>query len=188
VRILALMWLVGLAACGGASAPPTPPPESADSVERYFPAALGTAWSYDVTTDDGAQSLIIARVVAREGDRVAISVSGSEPNQYELRRDGVFSSDTGTYALRWPLEVGRSWPSRAGGEAHIVETSKSVETNAGRFDDCVLVREARPSPPATIDTCFCPGVGVARLEVKLTLDEGSLRTVTSLRGFAAGEP
>jgi hypothetical protein len=188
VRFVAIASLVGLAACGGAGTPPERPLASAGSVERYFPAAMGTAWSYDVTTGDGTSSLIIARVVAREGDRVAISVSGSEPNQYELRSDGVFSSDTGTYALRWPLEVGRSWPSRAGGEATIVETSRRVETLAGRFEGCVLVRETRPSPPATIDTYFCPDVGVARLEVEITLDEVSLHTVTSLRGFAAGEP
>jgi hypothetical protein len=188
MRARSYIALLCLAGCGAASPAPARPDARDGAVELYFPSALGTAWSYDVAVGEGPEALVIARVVAREGDLVAISVSGSEPNQYQLRSDGVFSTDAGVYSLKWPLEVGATWPSRGGGLATVVETSSVVATSAGRYEGCVLVREERPSPPATIETHFCPGVGVARLEVRMTLDEGELRTVTQLRGFAPGEP
>lgn len=187
MRSAALAFSLSLVACGGAGPEAPPRPAPAFDVERLFPSALGTAWSYDVTVGEGPLSLVVARVVQREGDRVAISVSGSEPNQYQLRDDGVFSIDTGTYVLRFPLVVGSTWPSRGGGRAGIARVDAVVETGAGRFEGCAVVREARPSPEAEIETSYCPGVGVARIEVRMRLDEGELRTTSRLRGFAEGE-
>lgn len=182
-----LLAIALLAGCGGASPTPTRGDgEEASDVERYFPSAPGTAWSYDVVAGEGPPALVIARVVARDQDRVAISVSGSEPNQYQLRRDGVYSTDAGAYALKWPLEVGSTWIGRGEGLATIVDVDATLDTPAGRFARCVVVREEREAPPTTVETHFCPDVGVARLEVELRLEAGAIRTVTQIRGFSPG--
>lgn len=189
LRVSSLITLV-IAGCGAAEIAPAAPTAELSALERYFPAAEGSVWSYDVDTGEPLKSLVITRVVMRQGEHFALSSSGSEPVFYQLREDGIFHLDSGSYLLKLPLEIGTTWRSR-GGVAEIVEVGTDVrierEEESAHFSPCVVVEERGRASSARIRTTYCEGVGVVRIETELEAALHPRPTVATLRGHLLAE-
>lgn len=151
-------------------------------IELYFPSSEGSVWSYDVDTGEALKSLVITRVVMRQGSHVAINNSGAEPIFYELREEGIFHLASGSYLLKLPFEVGESWRSRDG-IARIVRVNERVEIDDARYAPCVIVEESRAGSGARVETSYCEGIGVTRIETSLEGGPHPRPTIATLRGF-----
>lgn len=176
---LALLTQIG---CGAAELDHAAPAVERSIAERYFPASEGSVWSYDVDTGEELKSLVIARVVMRQGAYFAISNSGSEPIFYELRDDGVYHLESASYLFKLPFEVGASWSSR-GGLARVVEANVSVEQGGARYAPCAIIEETRPGSGAAVRTSYCEDIGVVRIETSLEGAPHPRPTVATLRGY-----
>jgi hypothetical protein len=168
--------------CGGAA-----PPAAAGgqpSIERLYPLRPGSIWSYDVDTGEGLTTLAITRVTARQGDQVEVS-NGSDTLTYQLRPDGLYRPDLGSYVLRAPVQKGARWETRDGASAEISEVGKRVSSAAGDFQGCVEVRESGGAGQKHVRTVFCPDVGPVEIESSLhiALTGQAARVVARLRGY-----
>ena len=192
--MLALAVLSGaltglLPGCGAG----TPRPAALDP-ERLAPARLypmrdGYVWSYNVDTGTGMNTFAVSRVVRAEGDTYAIT-NGGEEIVYEVRADGIYRPQSGTYLLRAPIEVGATWPGSAGATARVASTTEEVDVQAGHFEGCVLIVEESAESGRVVRTTYCDGEGPVLVESTQALTMGEDRTLTvrgELIGLVRGE-
>lgn len=159
-------------------------------VERLYPLRPGAVWSYDVDTGEGLPTLAIARVLRVEQNRIEVS-SGSETLVYELRPDGLYRSDLGSYVLRTPIAQGAHFQGPEGAEITVTDVAKTVVSPAGTFVGCVETRSNGGASPKNVRTVFCPDVGPVEIEssLPLTLTGKAARVHARLRGYdLAGSP
>jgi len=166
--------LLCMPGCSHQSAPvPKGPPPAA--WYRYFPAVVDAQWVYRLVVSEdnsGAVVLLQTRVNEVSADRIAL-MSGSSPVLYMVADDGLIKAKSGNYFLKYPLTPGNRWPivlGGAAGEAVIVANDRSVATDAGRFDNCLLVEERPAGEPVVLRTWYAPGVGVVRMQTVIVLD------------------
>lgn len=187
LRTWLLLSTLVVAACGGAAAesglgqrqPPTP--------ENLYPLGQGYAWSYDVDTGTGLNSLYIARVVSVNGNRFEVT-TGGEPIYYERRADGVYRPASDTYLLKSPIEVGSEWPSDAGRTARITSITATADTPDGHHDNCVEIVESGSDDGRSIRTVYCQDVGPVLIDSvqEIQITGRSLHVIASLRGHSFG--
>ena len=128
----------------------------------YFPAKAGYTWAYDVTSpDDSTPGLAVLRVL-EANEQSAVYDNGAGPFTWKYDEHGVFRSGSGTYILRSPIEAGHRWALLGEGEARIIAVDRSVETPAGAFEGCVVIRERQED--LSMDWWVAPGVGTVLLE------------------------
>lgn len=129
----------------------------------YHPAAVGAAWTY-------------AGKVGGQPVEKTITVTG--------KKDGFFADDAGgllkvdadglrdekRYLLKNPLEKGKSWASIVSVSStehyEIVDLGFTVNTAAGQFNDCVLVRGTNridAQKALRNEWTFAPKVGMVRI-------------------------
>ena len=173
-----LLWL----GCGGG--PPRAESHDRLSVDRLYPLRPGSVWTYDVDTGEGLPTLAITRVTGRTGDQVEMS-TGSDSISYQVRPDGLFRPDLGSYILRAPFQKGARWETREGQSAEITDVAKQVSCPAGDFQGCLEVREAGGPSQKQVRTVFCPDVGPVEIESSLhiALTGQAARVVARLRGY-----
>ena len=165
---------VGLVACGGPQAAPSPVaasttgPESA--VSRFFPLTDGTQWAYDAEEDGtGNKGIFVTRAKAMAGARFSL-VTGQRSRIVEVRPDGITRIETGTYLLRAPLASGAEWPGDGGAIVRVAAVDRIVDVPAGKFVGCVdtveEVRAATGEPARRVTTTYCPDVGIVSLHAE----------------------
>ncbi len=165
---LIALFVSANAGCGAA----TPRSAGLDS-DRLIPRNLypmhdGYVWSYNVDTGTGMNTFAVSRVVSVEGSRVAIS-NGGEELLYELREEGIFRPQSGTWLLKAPIEVGATWETSGGLEARVVSVTEHVSVPAGEYDGCVEIVEEGGDSGRRIRTIYCAGVGPTVIESTQTL-------------------
>jgi hypothetical protein len=167
-RLLANLALFGLAA----ACTHTPPVTriSSPAPGDYFPLAVGNAWTYvdesPALPADRRGALRTVRILSRDA-----SGYFHDDERGELRADGDCVHDRVRRLLCAPIEVGRAWSSVvsvASTERYeIAAVGETIDTPAGRFRGCVRVRSqnrAGPETTAVLESAYCPGVGLARIE------------------------
>ena len=128
----------------------------------YFPLAVGTAWSYNVTDPARADTLLlINRVISRDGNR-AIFSAPPDPMAYVDAGDRITMEPAGKIVLQAPLTVGAQWPIK-GGTATIRSVDARAETPAGTWSSCLVVEENLG--PGRVVTTYAPNVGPVQVEV-----------------------
>ena len=146
-----------------ARAPVTPgaelPPE-----ERYFPLIDGHIYQYASRGQDGREGFMVLNV-ARDHNRATLT-AGSTVQRLQIRPDGIYN-ESGYYVLKLPLDVGAQWVGQSG-TVEVVRKNETLDTDAGRFTQCLVTREAIQGTVEvrTTESTYCPGVGLVRLNVE----------------------
>lgn len=154
----------------------------------------GAQWVYDLHTGPEPPGLGIFEVVRAEGRRRTIANKrgvGADgrpryaaPRDYELSAEGIRAVG-GPFLLRAPVSVGETWPTLGGRTARVVSVSARPTVVAGRFEDCVDVRESGGADGRTVRTVYCPNIGPVLIEssmqARLTGMEAAL--VARLRSY-----
>lgn len=181
VRLGAVALLIA-AACAAKGTPHASP--NAIEPRDLFPLQVGNAWSYDVDTGESSTTLAVTRVEAFDG-QIAEVRTGHAVVRYELLAEGIRVPPEDDWLLRAPLEEGASWPGLGGRSARLVSMGLSVETHAGRFEECVLVSETGGKLELEVRTVYCPGVGPVSVESTMRSDtsDRSLTVSARLRGY-----
>jgi hypothetical protein len=151
--------------------------------EAYYPLEPGWKWAYDVE-QDGEAILATFAVTLREGERALVS-GGDQLLEYVVKPDGIMRPDAhgaGDYVLKAPLSVTAAW-AVAGGHAKVVGWDQTIETLAGKFDNCVTVEEMRDNPDRRTKTSYAPGVGPIVIEFQAMDMNGLHSTKARLRGY-----
>jgi len=155
-RLVLLCVLLALAGCG--------PKGPAQTVENYFPLAVGNQWIYTAEGDTAAETLSIAESFLNASNvRVYKRVSDGPGAAYFTSTGGqvivlINPNDTaGPIILSEPFEVGATWTWR-GATLRIADTKAGVSTPAGNFTECLKVTD-----PDTFDSYYAPGVGLVKV-------------------------
>jgi hypothetical protein len=150
------VFAVLLAGCG--------PKGPAQTVENYFPLAVGSKWIYTAQGSTMVETLSIAesflnassiRVYKRVSDgggAVYLAYTGGRVIMLTSPDDTV-----GPSILSEPFEAGATWTWH-GAEFRIAGTEIGVATPAGSFSDCIKVTD-----PDTFDSYYAPGVGLVKV-------------------------
>jgi hypothetical protein len=170
-------------------AAPLAPPEEALA---YYPLEPGWKWAYDV--DRAGERILAVTSVQERQSNAATLQAGSETLHYDIGPAGIArsgSSDEGDkrapsndFLIKNPVKTGNSWLIE-GGTATITALGRSVTVAAGTFANCLVVEEARSSPPRLVRTTYAPGVGPVALESMVQLPGKASYEITlraTLRG------
>lgn len=167
-------------ACGGPSAPGKAPERpSTTGIERYFPLSDGFTSTYETVTDEGAKDMSMVQV-RRTDPRHAEVRTGSGVRRLEVTSDSIRREGSG-YVLRAPLSEGARWEGDNGGTTVVRDANVKLVVPAGTFEGCVRTEEEVVQERARITVVYCPGVGIARMDVEQ--DGASKRFV--LRSYGA---
>jgi hypothetical protein len=153
-KLVLLCVLLALAGCG--------PKGPAQTVENYFPLAVGNRWIYS-TGATGTTETISVTESFLNASQVRVYKWGGEDVLYGSNTGGrvVLRADpddtTGIIILSEPFEVGAAW-AQEGETSRITDTKAGISTPAGDFTDCIKV-----SDPDTTDVYFAPGVGLVKV-------------------------
>jgi hypothetical protein len=182
------LLMLAIGGCGGAGSTGSTLPQEAPTPENLYPLGQGYAWSYDVDTGTGLNSLYIARVVSVTGNRFEVT-TGGEPTFYERRPEGIFRPASQTWLIKSPIEVGEEWPSDAGRTARIASVTASVDVPEGHFDHCVEIVESGNDDGRSIHTTYCQNVGPVLVDStqEIQITGRTLHVVAKLRGHSFGE-
>lgn len=146
----------------------------------FFPLTKGSTWQYKGEGNEYAsftREVIftkdnLAQVREDNGGTVSASVFKSTDNEIvrtffqgeeaygEINLLEQKSNDE-LIVLKAPLEVGTKWENSTG-MREIVDVNASVETPAGRFEKCIVVKIT--SPDSTLYEYFHEGVGMVKRE------------------------
>ncbi len=181
LRVAWLAMSITGAAC--ASAPKVLPNVKGAAVELppeevYFPLNDGHIFQYTVQGQDGRAGLLVTKV--SRDDASATLTSGERVVRLTVRSDGIYN-ESGHYVLKLPLVKGAEWSGQSG-VVSVVRDGQTVETGAGKFVQCIVTREVTQGTVEvrSVETTFCPNVGLVRLEVQAlgeTLTEVEVATL-----------
>jgi hypothetical protein len=163
VRTLLLACLL-LCACKSGPPPATAP--AGDDATRYYPLAVGNAWTYAVRGSDKQETI---RIVGRDGPWFLDDHRG----RLRYESDGVRDSDR--YLLRTPLAEGAKWSSVENlvvQRFEVLTMDGSAVTQAGTFTHCAVVRNEQPLKTGgkfITEWTYAPKVGMVQL-VTSTVD------------------
>ncbi len=156
-RYVLFLVLLTLAGCG--------PKGPAQTVENYFPLAVGNQWIYTAEGDPAAETVMINESFMNSSNlRVYQRASDGPGAVYYAYIDGkvimmlTSPNDTaGPIILSEPFEAGATWTWH-GATFRIAATKIGVATPAGTFSDCMRVTD-----PDTFDSYYAPGVGLVKV-------------------------
>ncbi len=170
-------------ACGGppvAGTAQAPPPLS--GVERYFPLSDGFTATYETTTDGGAKDMSMVQVRRTSPGRAEVR-TGSGVRHLEVTSDAIRREGSG-YVLRSPLSEGEQWEGDNGGTTVVRAAGVKLVVPAGTFEGCVRTVEEVLRERARITVVYCPGVGIARMDV----EQDGISRRFELRSYGAPVP
>ncbi len=159
------------------------------SLQNFFPVSVGSTWKY--LGEGNEYAAFVRKALFREGDRaqfsednggtvsssifrvtdkeiVRVFLRGEEYDQKNLMKE---KANDATVILKAPLKAGTKWKN-SGDSREIVATDAVVETQAGKFTDCIKV--SIKTENSTMYEYFKAGVGMVKREF---VSEGM--TVTS---------
>ncbi|MGB0680421.1 MAG: hypothetical protein ACPGUV_12230 [Polyangiales bacterium] len=173
-------WVFVVLGCGGVQRGQSVPLDA----RALYPLAQGNSWSYDVDTGDKLPTLAMLQVRQRQGTEAEVRASAGNPLHYRVGAQGIWRIDKNAYLLKNPIRTGATWASGPDMQAKVEAMGLSVDTPAGRFQDCVEVHEQARSGQQ-IRTTYCPGVGPVRIDSTLHLPSAGrpVRAVGLLRAY-----
>jgi hypothetical protein len=172
--VLALAVVAITASGCGASPPPTTARRGPLTARDLYPFGDGYIWTYDVDTQTGINSLGIRRVIRATPPRFVLQNDAErDEHTYEVREGGIYDVGDDLWVLRDPIRVGTEWPSRGGRTARITEVAQDVDTPAGRFSDCIEVRETGSPTGPDFLTVYCSDQGPVIIESHQALQTSS---------------
>lgn len=134
---------------------------------EYQPLAVGNQWTYA----GKMMGTAVERTITIKGMKDGYFADDAEGL---LRVDAEGLRDPSRYLLREPIARGTTWTSIVSVSSteryEIVDTGFAVNTPAGAFNDCVLVRATnRIDADKSLRTewTYAPGVGMVRLATTL---------------------
>lgn len=160
--------------------PPSPPmaPLPAD----YYPLTVGSFWEYEgsgneyasfsrkvlfakgglAQTSEDNGGTVATRVVDSTASYVKVVFMQGEDYQPQNLLEKGFTANSDDILLQAPIQVGTSWSSPNNTVKQIVDVNFTVTTPAGRFDNCVQVKQ--PGQDFTIYQYYQKGVGMVKQE------------------------
>lgn len=183
-RLALVLAAVG---CGGtqAGAPAAAPSAPVTELERFLPLKNDTVFSYETYIEESNERGLAVMEVSRPRDTLAeLRIAGRVKRRYHISADGIQTS-TGGYALKAPLSVGAEWQGDDG-KVKVTAMDRSVTVPAGQFSGCLETVEAvQLTATATrkTTTVYCPGVGIAVLQIEGQQDGESVLQRLSLKAF-----
>lgn len=139
---------------------------------HLMPLAEGNVWTYDAYRE-GTEGVTLAaiRVVRAEGNHYQIAAMFADAEEdYEVRPEGIYLTDSGAWLLRSPIEVGAEWPTRGGRTARVASTEESASTPRGDFSGCVRIEERGGRLGAEVSTVYCADIGMVSTRSSLTAE------------------
>jgi hypothetical protein len=156
-----------------------------EDVRRDFmPLEAGSVWTYRVRSggrDLGAESLEVLERIVREGDAEA-GAPGGPLSRFRVREPGAtavwvkegksvlrVTPRTATTIIQHPPFVDSGWTDRAEGGSLVycrIVAREAVETPAGAFRDCLVVRREAEERSSVVTQWFAPDVGLVRWRVE----------------------
>jgi len=163
---------VALFACKGAQpkasadrAPSAEGPATSDPA-LYYPLAVGNSWTYRVTDPSGIHEDTI-RIVGRDGPWFI------DDHRGKLRVDPEGVRDGDRYLLHVPLRTSSRWSAVENlvvQRFEITATDVAIDTKAGGFSGCVIVRNEQPLPKnqgkLVTEWTYAPKVGLVELRTR----------------------
>lgn len=167
----------------------------------YFPSSIGSYWNYEGVGNEFAS--FSSEVVFSEANRVQLKennggtmidsvyeISDTQisrinyiPESYERKDYLSKKANQNTILLKMPLEPGQSWEN-ADDKREVVSVNASVDSPAGKFDECIKIKIS-PQPASSTATTYeyyKKGVGLVKREfisgndtVSSTLEEYQLK-------------
>jgi hypothetical protein len=129
----------------------------------YYPLAVGNSWTYQVTDGSGAHEDTI-QIVGRDGPWFI------DDHRGRIRVDGEGVRDADRYLLRSPLKPSARWSAVENlvvQRFEVTTTDAKVETKAGGFANCVVVRNEQPLPKnqgkLVTEWTYAPRVGLVQV-------------------------
>ncbi len=163
--LIASFTILALGCGGGSAAAGTA--RAARGADLY-PLVLGYAWSFDIDTGTGVNTLGVMRVRELSATRAVVETT-ERAQTYELASGGIRRADTQTWLLPPTLEEGSSWPCASSRTCTLRWHDQSITVPAGTFSFCADVRETSADADLTIVTTYCSGVGPVRIATHQTL-------------------
>ena len=183
-------WLLSVGAlfgtsCAAPAAPAAAPqPVVVTELTRFVPMTDNTVLSYETSSEGSSERGIAVFEIKRpRPDMAELSIAGQVRRRYYFEPGGIRSSKGG-YLLKSPLALDSRWTGDDG-QVHVASLNQSVDVPAGKFSGCLqTVEEAKlPGATRTTTTVFCPGVGIAVLEIAAEGEGTSVLERLSLKSF-----
>lgn len=181
-------FVIALAlALGGCAGPQRPAaPRGPATARDWMPLRTGAAWSYDVQTGIGGDTVLSTLAVVRvDGERYLVR-GGTRTETYELRADGVVRE--GEYILKDPVRPGATWSGRGGATFTVRGVEPSRRVGDASYREVVEVERVSPDTRIATTTWFARDVGVVEIRASTQSSLGTTISVRStLRGFTLGD-
>jgi hypothetical protein len=169
-KILAFACLAWLGTPGCKGAPPhaagasaAPAALNTSDPALYYPLAVGNSWTYQVTDGSGAHEDTI-QIVGRDGPWFI------DDHRGRIRVDSEGVRDADRYLLRSPLQPSARWSAVENlvvQRFEVTTTDARLETKAGGFSGCVVVRNEQPLPKdqgkLVTEWTYAPRVGLVQI-------------------------
>lgn len=170
---------VALFACKGAPPSPAQPAAAATSPAGgldpalFYPLAVGNSWTYQVVDPSGVHEDTI-QIVGRDGPWFI------DDHRGKIRVDSEGVRDGDRYLLRAPLTMSARWSAVEDlvvQRFEVTATDAKVETKAGGFSGCVIVRNEQPLPQnqgkLVTEWTYAPKVGLVELRTRIVGPSGA---------------
>lgn len=179
-----LALALALSACAGAQRPSAS--RGPRTARDWMPLRTGAAWSYDVQTGMGGDTVLSTLSVVRvDGARFMVR-SGTRTETYEHRPDGV--TREGDYILKDPVRAGTTWTGRDGATFTIRGVEPTRRVGDATFRDVVEVERSSPRTHISTTTWFAADVGVVEIRASTQSSLGTTIEVRStIRGYSLGD-
>ena len=160
--------------------PRTARPTGPLSATDLYPLGAGYIWTYDIDTGTGLNTLGIARVLEASATTFVVQNDGDRSRRtYEVRPDGIFHVEAGSYLIQEPIAVGTEWDA-TGGRARITAVEQDIDVPAGHFERCITIEKTNETAERAYREVYCPGQGPVIVETiqTMTIGEGLAITAT----------
>ena len=192
-RTSSLLLGFALAACAAApvaTLSAAPIATAGPAVADYAALSVGNAWTYEVKTGGSGTANETVRIAGTDGAWLIDDHKG------RMKLDALGLRDADRYLLRAPLLPGKSWTSveqMAVQRFEVVSIDAAVQTRAGLFEKCVVVKNAEPLPPGgqfVTEWTYAPHVGLVALRTRTISAAGKEQEQLrlSLTKFDKGAP
>ncbi len=185
MRKYPLILPLALAGCAGAPPAKTAAPAAPVSeVSRFAPFENDTVFSYETYIEDtNERGLLVFEIKRPRPELAELSVAGQVRKRYYFEPGGIRSSQGG-YLLKAPLAANATWQGDDG-PVRVAAMNESLALPAGKFEGCLkTVEEAKlGAATRTTTTEFCPGVGIATLQIEGEQEGMSVLQALRLKSF-----
>jgi hypothetical protein len=148
---------------------------------QFYPLTVGSTWEYEgagnefasftrkvvfaqgnlAQTSEDNGGTVTTRIVQTNENAVTVVYFSGEDYQPQNKLADGFTSNENDILLQAPVKVGTTWASKNANKS-IVSITESIDTPAGKFDNCVKVKFTGQND--TIYQYYKSGVGLVKQE------------------------